>query len=557
GVFEAGTEPAGQSLRLSGTGNKYSDFVWNSPAAATPGSVNTGQSFTAVPPAFPVTFTETMSGPPATCIYGKTITRTWTVEDDCGNASTHTQVITVTDNVAPTVICQPLTVNLNIFGQATVNQSQITFTATDNCSPSTALTVLPNTVTYTCANASAPPPFILSVRDECGNVGTCSVQITIPAFARCVPKILISDPCVCKNNATTLSDGQFGETIKIESLSGKVWTVTQATGLYAANSPAPPGQPLSIVGTVLTENPANSGDYYLNGIHIDALGYTVTIVSQQGEVLSIGNSCAYPNPEILSNLDGPFCIKSDSVVLVGNPGDFNIVSASFTVNGKPATAFYPSDGVGQYFIEYTVNGGVPKANGATDPGCIQKVSKFVHVIATPDQLSCNDQVYFSLDADCSEEIQPDDILEGSYGCFDDYSVRLTTVPLNLPVASAVMTSANIGKTYKVTVTHLVSGNSCWGLITIEDKLAPTISCQDITVTCAVEDFSPDYLKNVLKFNQATPTVTDCSPVTLTRKDTWVDLPCGQGFNGVTDLSAYLKREWLANDQYNNFATCTQ
>ncbi|HMX41314.1 MAG TPA: hypothetical protein PKD78_13340, partial [Saprospiraceae bacterium] len=120
GVFEAGTEPAGQSLRLSGTGNKYSDFVWNSPAAATPGSVNTGQSFTAVPPAFPVTFTETMSGPPATCIYGKTITRTWTVEDDCGNASTHTQVITVTDNVAPTVICQPLTVNLNIFGQATV-----------------------------------------------------------------------------------------------------------------------------------------------------------------------------------------------------------------------------------------------------------------------------------------------------------------------------------------------------------------------------------------------------------------------------------------------------
>ncbi|HNG90633.1 MAG TPA: hypothetical protein PK858_10530, partial [Saprospiraceae bacterium] len=315
--------------------------------------------------------------------------------------------------------------------------------------------------------------------------------------------------------------------------------------------------PLSIVGTVLTENPANSGDYYLNGIHIDALGYTVTIVSQQGEVLSIGNSCAYPNPEILSNLDGPFCIKSDSVVLVGNPGDFNIVSASFTVNGKPATAFYPSDGVGQYFIEYTVNGGVPKANGATDPGCIQKVSKFVHVIATPDQLSCNDQVYFSLDADCSEEIQPDDILEGSYGCFDDYSVRLTTVPLNLPVASAVMTSANIGKTYKVTVTHLVSGNSCWGLITIEDKLAPTISCQDITVTCAVEDFSPDYLKNVLKFNQATPTVTDCSPVTLTRKDTWVDLPCGQGFNGVTDLSAYLKREWLANDQYNNFATCTQ
>ena len=58
------------------------------------------------------------------------------------------------------------------------------------------------------------------------NVGTCTVMVHIPAFARCVPKILISDPCVCKNNATTLFDGQFGETIKIEALAGKVWTVT-------------------------------------------------------------------------------------------------------------------------------------------------------------------------------------------------------------------------------------------------------------------------------------------------------------------------------------------
>ena len=45
GVSENGSEPLGQSLRLSGTGQFYEDFTWNAPATATFGAVNTGQSF--------------------------------------------------------------------------------------------------------------------------------------------------------------------------------------------------------------------------------------------------------------------------------------------------------------------------------------------------------------------------------------------------------------------------------------------------------------------------------------------------------------------------------
>jgi len=45
GVSEAGTEAVGQSLRLSGTGCNYEDFTWNSPATASFGAVNTGQTF--------------------------------------------------------------------------------------------------------------------------------------------------------------------------------------------------------------------------------------------------------------------------------------------------------------------------------------------------------------------------------------------------------------------------------------------------------------------------------------------------------------------------------
>jgi predicted extracellular nuclease len=47
GVSENGSEPLGQSLRLTGTGSQYSDFTWNAPATATPGAVNAGQTFAA------------------------------------------------------------------------------------------------------------------------------------------------------------------------------------------------------------------------------------------------------------------------------------------------------------------------------------------------------------------------------------------------------------------------------------------------------------------------------------------------------------------------------
>jgi hypothetical protein len=45
GKSELSTTPAGQSLGLTGSGKKYSDFTWSGPTTATPGQPNTGQSF--------------------------------------------------------------------------------------------------------------------------------------------------------------------------------------------------------------------------------------------------------------------------------------------------------------------------------------------------------------------------------------------------------------------------------------------------------------------------------------------------------------------------------
>ncbi|MBN8681232.1 MAG: hypothetical protein J0L99_01200, partial [Chitinophagales bacterium] len=346
---------------------------------------------------------------------------------------------------------------------------------------------------------------VIALNTTSGCTASMSGSVTISIISCGVS---ISDPCVCLNNATTLENGQFGEVITVNAPAGQTWTVTAINGLFSTASAAPPTAPTPInVGTVLS---ASGTTYTLSGRHIDAIGYTVTVSNGRGTSLSIGNNCSYPNPAITSDLTGPFCLYSDPVTLAGTPGDANFVSATFTVNGVPATTFDPGAGLGQYTIVYRVDGGVPKAAGANDPGCVQTVSQIVNVVATPSALSCNDFVNISLDVDCVTEITPDMILEGTYGCFDDYIVELDkTAPFgNGPWVPAVVGTADLGKTYQARVTHLVSGNKCWGEVKIEDKLAPVLSCQNVDLFCPITTYTPAYITNTLGIAAGTPTVTD-------------------------------------------------
>jgi hypothetical protein len=555
GVQELGTTPIGFSVYLTGNGDEYSDFTWAGPAAASNCGINTGQTFVAASMGPVVTFEE--SETPGTCPQERMIFRTWTATDDCDNETVLNQTITIVDDTPPTVNCPAnITLNLDIFGNASLSIEDLNITYSDNCADELDLIVSPFPIqVFDCDDEGTTVQVTVSVTDPCGNVGTCTTNVTINPFSRCTPVILITDPCVCKNNATSLSNGQFGETIKIESLAGKTWTIIANSGLYLASSPAPPAAPILIpIGTTFTENPVASGDYFLTGVHVDALGYSITVRSESGEILTIGNQCAYPNPSITSDLSGPFCLFSEPVPLVGIPGDANIISEGFTVNGVPSTVFDPGQGVGQYEIVYTVNGGVPKAFGPNDPGCIQSLRVFVSVVATPSNLSCNNLVTIALDDEnCAEDITPDMILDGSYGCFDDYIVEIDkTLPYgNGPWVPGFVDANDIGKTYQVRVTHLVSDNKCWGNLKIEDKLAPELTCENFSVPCNTPDLNPNYLFNVLGILAAQPIVTDCQNFTLTFIDSEVPQNCASG------LTKIITRKWTARDASGNTSTCEQ
>ncbi|MFN4081974.1 MAG: hypothetical protein ACK4NS_13830, partial [Saprospiraceae bacterium] len=138
----------------------------------------------------------------------------------------------------------------------------------------------------------------------------CTAQMSGTASVSAVAcSATIQDPCVCLNNATTLTNGQFGEVIIVNAPVGQTWTVVSASGLFATNSPAPPFPPIGIApGTVLT--PLGGGQYRLEGRHTDDIGYSVSVTNGQGTTLTISNKCAYPNPAITSDLGGPFCLGS-------------------------------------------------------------------------------------------------------------------------------------------------------------------------------------------------------------------------------------------------------
>jgi hypothetical protein len=144
--------------------------------------------------------------------------------------------------------------------------------------------------------------------------------------------------------------------------------------------------------------------------------------------------------------------------------------------GKPSGSGFP---IGTTENCFTVN------DAAGNPGsCCFNV--IVKEFPNPTNvLTCNQSVQVSLDENCEALLNADDILEGGpYKCYDNYTVMVlnaTGGPLNNPANK--VTGANLGGPWTVKVTDPATGQSCWGKIIVEDKIAPEIFCADRTIAC--------------------------------------------------------------------------
>jgi len=224
---------------------------------------------------------------------------------------------------------------------------------------------------------------VVTITDANDNTCTLDVTVTDPGTCSTVVNIdnhggpTIADPCTCAGN------GQFDEEVVVHSVTGETWTVSANTGYL---------DPMTLVefsvGTVLTENPAGSGQYTLVGVHLDDVGYNISVTNYT-DTLSISNECWYPDPSI-TGLDTAYCENDPAVVLTGSAqlGDGSGAapeeSHDFSIDGiGGASVFDPAVvGPGVHNVIYTFDA-VDDNPDEHHPGCAANDTMNVTVNSQP------------------------------------------------------------------------------------------------------------------------------------------------------------------------------
>jgi uncharacterized repeat protein (TIGR01451 family) len=220
----------------------------------------------------------------------------------------------VVDNVVPTAVCKPATIQLNSSGIATLNPSAIDNGSSDNC-PNITLTAVPST--FDCTNIGGNS-VVLIVTDASGNSSTCSTTVTV---TNSVPSIT-SQPAnstVCQGQtatftiAATPADASF----QWQENTGSGWNSLNNSGIYSGVNLST----LTITGTLASMN-----GYQYRCIAGGSCGLTATsnIVTLTVNPLSVGGTIAS---------DATVCAGSNSGTLTLSGQTGNVVQWEFSTNG--------------------------------------------------------------------------------------------------------------------------------------------------------------------------------------------------------------------------------
>ncbi len=245
----------------------------------------------------------------------------------------------------------------------------------------------------------------------------------------------------------------------------------------------------------------------------------------------VGPDC--PTPQIIGDFYG--CSNTRLSVAVDS---FDMTNTyMWSVTGK-AQVLSPVNGKAIIQLPDTTKGTFTLTLIETNAnGCIGTTTTLLH-IEQNKSIVCDDNVQLSLNTTCTLDITADMILEGQAYPNSSYSVAV--IDMNgdtLP--NKISGSSYIGKTFKVSILHDCSGNSCWGHIKLEDKIAPIIRCPDPrTVSC--------FDKTVFPKPTATDNCDTSVPVTEI-SNTITASDCKDDYSAVRCII------YSAKDDYNNIS----
>ena len=459
------------------------------------------------------------------------------VIDVNGNESTCTSNITIVDVIAPTAICNDLTVELDGNGQATVPASDATTASSDNCGDITSFWDDSDLLFgFTCSDIGVFSA-ILTIEDASGNSSICTSVITvldiIPAIVICqditvfldelgtasiTPEDLdagSSDECgildilidgdpgpvdfTCNDIGihffevgADVSAGSSGSVICSVTIDG---SLSQCEGCLDTNSP-----PIAVCNNVTVELD-NTGNIFIDDIIIGLISAgssdNCEIISSTAQPDAFSCSDVGPNPLILTITDNdnlsssctaiidvvdvtpPIAICQDITVQLDENGE--VIVAATEVGGGSSDAC----GVGLSFID----------NHIKPLFCSDQDIAIAFVIAVdassnsstctatitvednlPPTAICQD-ITVQVDENCEACFTVDDLNAGSS---DNCSF---TMFLPNGTATRCVLNLNLNSHSTGLVITDPSGNtsSCTSIVTIQDNIPPIAICQDISV----------------------------------------------------------------------------
>ncbi|MBK5213415.1 MAG: HYR domain-containing protein [Flavobacteriaceae bacterium] len=449
-----------------------------------------------------------------TCADVGTNTVTLTVTDVNGNSSTCTSTVIVEDNVAPTAVCQNITVQLDANGNATITAADVDGGSSDACGiASTTIDI----DTFDCSNVG-PNNVILTITDNNGNVSTCTAVVTVEdnvaPIANCAAPFTIqldangnasitvadiengsTDACGIASTSIDIdtfdcSDvGDNTVTLTVTDVNGNVSTCTTIVTVEdneapVANCAAPFTIQLDANGNAsITVADIDNGSTDACGIAsttIDITDFdcsdvgpntvTLTVTDVNGNtstcttVVTVEDSIA-PTivcpANITANTDAGNCFATVSFsmpIAIDNCGIATVVQTM----GDPSGSQFP---VGVSTIEFT----------ATDVnGNVSTCSFTITVTDNEAPVAICQNITIQLDASGNATITAADVDGGST---DQCGVASIAIDID------TFDCSNVGDNNVILTVTDVNGNvsTCTAIVTVEDVTAPVVACQNITV----------------------------------------------------------------------------
>lgn len=374
----------------------------------------------------------------------------WELTDPCGGATvaSATQSITVLDNTPPVINC-PGDITINLDPGLCTKQYSYNVTCTDNAGLS-----VPGEVAHPIDFDNGSAGIMFDVK----NLGFTTITLT--EFG---PSIDAGNWPVQVYYTTSAPTWQGNENNPL------AWTMAGSLDVVSAG----PASGTPVPGYGITLAPGESKGIYLTstiGAPVNYTGNGVSVSRQfdDGKLRVSSNPGAgktYPFGNTFQSRAYNGYVKYEAIG----------TNTALQTGGLPPGSEFP--------IGETINTYICTDAAGNSAACSFKVT-VVEFSNTNTTLVCNDLVYIALGPDCQTTLNADQVLEGGlYHCYDDYVVELDKVPPfgNGPWVPAVLSAADLGKTYRVRVTDPATGNKCYGDIKVQDNLPPNLDCTPVTL----------------------------------------------------------------------------